>query len=92
MQEHTQEQERGASKLFTVFLTEEQCRYLVALFMERVESHEIRSMTGYPQDEEGARFAAELWKAFLTASPQDNGNGTSAKCRVGWPVTRGRPA
>ncbi len=57
--------------LLTVTLTEEQCKYLGAMFQERLESHEIREKSGYPQDEEGARFASELLEAFLRASPED---------------------
>jgi hypothetical protein len=59
------------SKLLTVTLTEEQCKYLGALFQERLEGHEIREKSGYPQDEEGARVASGLLKAILMASPED---------------------
>lgn len=57
-------------KSFTVTLTKEQCEYLEAMFRERLESHQIREMTGYPQDEEGARLAMELWRALLNGSSQ----------------------
>ncbi len=61
----------ATSKLLTVTLTEEQCKYLGAMFQERLESHEIREKSGYPQDEEGARLASELLEACLRASPED---------------------
>ncbi len=78
-------------KSFTVTLTKEQCEYLEAMFRERLESHQIREKTGYPQDEEGARFAMELWRALLNASSQngqDRGkNGGSSENGVGkWGV------
>jgi len=66
------QQECETPQLFTVTLSEEQCRYLGSLFRERVESHEIRRRTGYPQDEEGARLAMELWRAFVCAVPQED--------------------
>ncbi len=62
-------------KLIAVALSAEQCRYLGSMFRERVESHEIRERTGYPQDEEGARLAMELWRAFSCAVPQDGDGG-----------------
>ncbi len=68
------QQETAVSRLLTVILTEEQCKHLGALFRERLESHELRKKTGYPQDEEGARLAKELWMAFLSAVPQNNGH------------------
>jgi hypothetical protein len=63
--------QRTMSKLLTVTLTEEQCKYLGVMFQERLESHEIREKSGYPQDEEGARLASELLEACLRASPED---------------------
>jgi hypothetical protein len=67
---------------FMIVLTEEQCEYLASLFLERVETHRIREMTGYPQDEEGARFAEELWMAVLSALPEESGNGAKRRQRV----------
>ncbi len=68
------QQEAVASRSRTVTLTEEQCRYLGALFRERLESHNIREKSGYPQDERGARLAMELWRVFVGVGPRDNGN------------------
>jgi len=67
---------------FMIVLTEEQCEYLASLFLERVETHRIREKTGYPQDEEGARFAEELWMAVLSALPEVSGNGAKRGQRV----------
>ncbi len=86
-------------KSFTVTLTKEQCEYLEAMFRERLESHQIREKTGYPQDEEGARFAMELWRALLNASSQygqnrgENGNVTRRKSGIEsrQPVEHGNP-
>lgn len=64
-------QQMAMPTLFTVTLTEEQCKYLGAMFQERLESDEIREKSGYPQDEEGARLASELVEACLRASPED---------------------
>ncbi len=68
------QQEVVVSRSRTITLTEEQCRYLMALFRERLESHDIREKSGYPQDEQGARLAKELCWAFEGAAPRDNGN------------------
>ena len=62
----------ATAKLLTVTLTEEQCSRLGAMFRERLESHKVRGSTGYPQDEEGARFALDLWRAFSSASSKDD--------------------
>lgn len=64
---------------FMIVLTEQQCEYLASLFLERVEAHKIREMTGYPKDEEGARLVEELWMAVLSALQEESGNGARRK-------------
>ena len=75
-------EEGEAPERLMIVLTEEQRKYLASLFLERVETHRIREMTGYPQDEEGARFAEELWMAVLSALPEESGNGAKRGQRV----------
>ncbi len=86
-------------KSFTVTLTEKQCEYLEAMFRERLESHQIREKNRYPQDEEGGRFAMELWRAFRNTSSQhgqdrgENGNVMLKKSGIEsrQPVEHGNP-
>lgn len=86
--------------LLTVTLTERQYNYLKAMFRERLESHEIREMTGYPRDERGARLAMELWEALFKASREESriqqNDDESAMGRIptsenGQPPTRSGP-